>query len=444
MIPLQTQVQQQKQSLSLRQQQSLKILQLPLPALQSYLAELLLENPLAELDTGATDMVSIEDAQEAAFLQEGDIRHPEEPSVSDFSGKQTVPETLQEHLLKQLRQDRRLPAEYLDRCCFLVESLNTRGYLDEPISLLAEAMGISEEDALQALYAVQSLTPAGVGARDLSECLTLQLVQTKYFNGYTLKIICCHLPLLARKNYRAIAKALRIPEKEARHWCEVVQQLNPIPGQGFAETAMERYIVPEAQISLENGQLTIHRSQQAVPWVRRCSDYDHLSGSSDPALREYLHRNEVQLAELQADLELREATIFQILRCVTELQRAYITGDTPSPLPLAIRDVAVQLSLHPSTVSRAVQGKYITCPIGTIPLRSLFTPAVGGTFSAGRKTVLDQLRRLIAAEDQEHPLSDETLRSELNALGISLSRRSIAAYRKELAIPPAYVRRNRK
>lgn len=441
MILSQSQVQQQKQTLSQRQQQSLKILQLPLAALRNYLAELLLENPLAELDGGTMGTVSVEETLETASRRETSGEQPERASILDFSGERDGQETLQEHLLAQLRQDRRLPPEYLSRCCFLVESLNGRGYLDEPVPLLAEAMGVSEEDAMQALYAVQSLTPTGVGARDLEECLTLQLVQTRHFNEYTLKIICCHLPLLARKNYRAIAEALGIRENEARRWCEVVQSLDPIPGRGFAENALERYVLPEAEIVLEHSTLVIRCNQRTMLQVRRSSAYDHLRGSGDPAVRNYLHRNEEQLADVRASLELRETTLLQVLGCAAELQRAYITGDEPSPAPVTVQAAAERLGLHPSTVSRAIQEKYVTCPIGTIPIRSLFSPVVSGARAASRRAAMDQLRRLVSAEDREQPLSDEALRLGLEALGISLSRRSVAAYREELGIPPAYVRR---
>lgn len=436
-----------KQVLSVSMQQSLQILQMPLSQLQSYLTEQLLGNPLAEMEIQDPDAVSVEEMMEIRdqfdFLDDFDSFDTSGVSISDIPFPTRRGETLSEHLLAQLNEDIHLPREYLPWCSFLVKNLDRRGYLDESMDLLAAILDIPLSDAMQALYAVQSLSPTGVGARNLQECLLLQLAETPDFNAWTIKIITQHLGLLSKNNIRGIATALGIREADALRYCNAVRRLNPIPAQGFSVGTPEQFVFPEALVEEQEGSLSVHYNRKAIPRITENRNYASALLQADPGLWGYLKGQQRQIEKIRSDLSEREHTVVRILEEVLGRQRDYLLGRSSAPLPMTLHEVASALGLHPSTVSRAVQEKYVTFPIGTLPLRQLFSQATGCSHTVSKKAALSHLRQLIEAEDKSIPLSDESLRQTLSSLGIVLSRRSVAAHREELGIPAAYIRKRR-
>lgn len=446
--------QEQKQIITVAMKQSLAVLSMPLQNLQSYLNEMSAENPLIELDE--TYGRAPQEYQTAAQV-ENDFngaafetwRAPARQSSSaseepyEPANHTAAPESFKEHLLRQLDQDAALPASYLPAVHFLVESLNSRGYLDDPIDVLADVMGISVDDAMQALYVVQSLSPTGVGARDLQECLILQLAESRDFNAATLGIVKNCLPLLAKRQYHAIARKLHLSDSEAQHWCDVVCALNPIPSRGFYAPDDNRYIVPDAYVTQENGALRVQYNSAMLPKVNLNHEYcAMLSESQDPGSQTYLRQALSQAKKVQKDLENRESTLVRVITCVLTAQQAYLTGAEKNPAILTINDVASRLELHPSTVSRAVKDKYIVFDGRTFPLKALFHTPVSETVSVSRPAVKKHLKYLIDTEDKTHPLSDECLKKQMAAAGIDISRRTIAAYREEMEIPCASMRRS--
>lgn len=378
-----------KQVLSVSMQQSLQILQMPLSQLQSYLTEQLLGNPLAEMEIQDPDAVSVEEMMEIRdqfdFLDDFDSFDTSGVSISDIPFPTRRGETLSEHLLAQLNEDIHLPREYLPWCSFLVKNLDRRGYLDESMDLLAAILDIPLSDAMQALYAVQSLSPTGVGARNLQECLLLQLAETPDFNAWTIKIITQHLDLLSKNNIRGIAAALRIREADALHWCNAVRRLNPIPSQGFSVGTPEQFVIPEALVEERGGRLFIHYNQKAIPHIVENHRYAAALLRAEPELRRYLDGQRTQIKRLRSDLSGRESTVVRILEEILGRQKNYLLGRSSVPLPMTLQEVASALGLHPSTVSRAVQEKYVTFPIGTLPLRQLFSQVAGRSMRPAKK-----------------------------------------------------------
>lgn len=442
-----SQSQTQQQTLSLSQQQSLKLLQLPLSALQEHLIEASIENPMVDLgqlsSSTEAEPVIRQDLSGSRFeralvrrqLAEEDHIAPEQ------SADPALEETFTSHLKAQLPQiSKHLPDRYLPMCEFIIESLDRRGYLDEPIDLLAATMGVSVEDAMQALYAVQTLSPLGTGARSLEECLMLQLADGPHFNRYTLALVREDmLMLLAKNDFSAIAKSLQFSLKDAQHYCQVIRSLNPIPSNGFRSVQDDNHaVIPEALIERREGELVVHYNRRALPTIAVNPEYKAIMDTTgDQETKEYLKQNYQQVKKLQQDLEKRESTLVRLIQYILDVQKDYVLDRQPAPSPLSVQEIAQALDLHPSTISRAVKDKYITLNGHTFPLKNLLGAQIGKGIPVSREMLKICMQRILAAEDKDHPLSDASLSSALETMNIHLSRRTVALYREEFGIPAA-------
>lgn len=441
-----SQKQTQQQALSPAMQQSLHILQLPLSALQEHLNDISMENPMVELSITEKQLPQFQKDLSGRRFERAASQHTRDDAPLEPHDEDAVQETFVSHLKKQLPQiARHLPERYLPMCEFIIESLDRRGYLDEPIDLLAATMGVSVEDATQALYAVQTLSPTGTGARTLEECLILQLAEGKDFNRYTLAIVRKHLLLLANRDYSALGKALKLSVAEAQSYGQVIRALNPIPSNGFRAHQDDNHpVIPDALVDIREDDMVIHYNHGALPRISVNRDYQAiLDSTDDPCVQEYLQEKLLQLNKLRQDLEKRERTLVRLIQFVLSIQKDFALGLTEAPAPLSIQEIAEHLSLHPSTVSRAVKDKYITVGGYTMPLKNLLSAQIGKGIPMSKAMLKLWMNRLIDAEDKGHPLSDESLSAALAAMDIHISRRTVAAYREEFEIPPASRRKIR-
>lgn len=448
------QVQEQRQLMSAAMQQSMKILQLPLLSLQEYLNELATENPMLDVDAASLPAgIQAEPArpvEDKVWKEEigDDIferrvkRRADSADISEYADLAAPGETFTQQLHDQLNSDRSIPKKYLPLAHFIVESLNARGYLDESLEEIADLTGAPLCCVQQALYIVQDLTPTGVGARSLQECLVLQLAQSHSFNAATLKVVNECLPLLAKDDLGAIAKRLGVSKAEAKRACDAVRALNPIPSRGYPGGESTAFTVPEAVVQHSEDGYAISYNRAALPKVSVNPEYEQMMKESEGEVQSYLRENHQKARRLLQDLDYREGTITKVLRYVLTAQDAFLSGRSAGPAPLTLQEIADALGLHPSTISRAVKDKTILFNGKTLPLRELFsTPVTQG--GASRGMALRQLKRLIDAEDPHSALSDDALASALRSLGINVSRRTVAAYRQELEIPSAAVRKRR-
>lgn len=440
------QTQKQKLKLTAAMQQSLNLLALPIPALGEYLNEISCGNVMIDVEEQNDGLTASELSVEVRPGYDDDLLPSWYSSDADEDKIQRIGEpvragSFKSYLLEQLESS--VPSAWYPSCRFLIESLNERGYLDEPVEALSEAMGIRPDDTMQALFAVQMLSPTGVGARDLRECLILQLAEGDDFSECALKIINQHLPLLANGKIATIAKKLGISKEEAERYCDVIRNLNPIPSSGFETSYETVYVVPEAVIELQNERIVLHYNRRAIPRISINSDYySMMKSSKDSTLAGFLRSSYSQANSLRKALCERESTITRVIGCVLEFQSEYIRGKRQTPAPVALQDVADRLELHISTVSRAIKDKYITLPSGTILLKSLFVNRVSEQTSISRADIMSRLKTLIDHENVMSPLSDEKLRLALSAMGVDISRRTVAAYRQELGYPSASNRKS--
>lgn len=439
--------QSQQQIISASMQQSLHVLQLPLNGLQAYLTDLLVENPLIDLNQLHPDLSErcTSDTWSSPGTRRSFDSDLEKEQMLENSPDMALEETFVSHLKQQLPQIcQYLPQRYLPICDFLIESLDSRGYLDDPIDLLAPILGVSTEDMAQALYAVQSLSPTGVAARSLEECLMLQLAEGPHFNRCTLSIIRHYLEPLARQDFTAIARALGITRGEVQQYYHVIRGLNPIPSNGFrsAHSGIP-YVIPEAYVEVQEEGITVEYNRQAVPVLAVNPDYHTLfEHTDDPNTKSYLSTQYTQVKKLRTDLERRESTLLSVIRHILQVQSDYILNRTPAPLPLSVQDLADALGLNPSTISRAIKDKYISISGRLVPLKQLLSAQIGKGIPVSRRMLQVCMTRLVDGEDKAHPLSDQSLTDALQTMGISLSRRTVAQYRDEFGIAPASRRRH--
>ncbi len=456
---VQAPLQKQSQHLAITQNvlQSLRILSMPAAELSLYLRESICENPLLDLDAvseadalplphgwekqrakDAGDDGDDDAGTETKFrLEYGDIWRG---SAQEMPEPATAESTFADMLLEQVN------TVHVDEktrllCHYIIGCLNQRGWLDIPIEDLSAGTGQSIFDMTQALYYVQSLHPAGVGARNLRECLLLQLAQSQDFNPRTVKLVTEGLPLLAANNTAAVQKLLQCGKDAAGHTMGIIRKLNPIPSQGYHTGEMYSVIIPDVVVSADENGIAVMLNERYLPKLRVNREYLDMADSSMETAK-YLGEKAKEARALQNAVEEREKTLAAVMRAIIQRQEGFFTHGM-ALLPMTQAEIAQELRVHISTVSRAVQGKYLNGPMGTVEIKKLFSGAVkaveGEAVSANM--VKRRLAELIRGEDSRRPLSDENLRAVLAAMNIKIARRTVAKYREELGIMAASLRK---
>lgn len=427
--------------------QSLNVLRMPVLELARYIGDAILENPVLDVEalteTGEPpeypeppgerdDAWDDADFGEASYLDIWRVRPTREDSVWDAGTEQA---DFSEMLAEQVRTGGGNDS-FNALCLYLIGCLNQSGYLDVPVEELAHETNCSVFDVTQALYFVQSLYPPGVGARNLSECLLLQLAESHEFCEHTVRLATAGLSLLAERDTTGVAKLLRCDETAAARCMKVVAGLNPIPSQGYYTGERAAAIIPDVIVRGEAGELSVAMNERYVPRIRFQTPCD--PSQTDRETQRYLFRKTKEARLLQSSVEERTKTLTLIVQAILRKQHSYFRhGGALEPMTQS--EIGEMVGLHASTVSRAVRGKYIEFPSGVVALKSLFCGSVPHTVSGAVSSdaVTRQLRRIIEREDSRRPLSDESLCAALRAAGVGVARRTVAKYRAELGIPAA-------
>lgn len=434
----------QRQILSQTLRQSLQYLQMPVTELAEYLQEQSLSNPLLEVDYAPTsDFILPISVVENGGAQSS-RRSSSESSAVDAFYASSRPESFSEYLMEQVNCMQQVDETTRTVCCFLIECLDSTGYLSCSLPELAGELELSLYDVEQALYLLQMLEPAGVGARDVTECLLLQLAQGKDFTAANIRMIREGLPLLAKREYAALSQLLNLPLKTIYESEAVIKALNPIPSRGFySGDTYHNYIVPEASILCRDGQLTVEMNTRSLPRISLSQEYITMMDRAEhPEAQNYLRRRLAEAKSTIAQIDSRQSTLQNLLLVIIRRQQGYFMG-TEHLRPMTMQQVADEMHLNTSTVSRAVKDKYIQFQTRLIPLRSLFSSSLQGDNGSlvSADAAKQQLRLFIRTEDPGAPLSDEALTAALSSVGIHLSRRTVAKYRAELNIPSAASRK---
>ncbi len=453
----------QQQTLAPQMRKSLEILQTSTLELTHLIQQALETNPVLE---DLTELLSLDEeapeeseADSLDYLNETDddwrdrtiLEGKSSPwTTEDEERRQRVydsivaPETLQMHLQTQLDQAMVEP-EIRQAGQAILGNLDDRGFLDLPARTLATRLNIRREEMDAALKLVQSFTPAGVGASGIPESLLLQLERNSGRDTIEYRIVRDHLEDLARKRHPQIARALGITVERVAEAATHIGRLTPNPGGEFDPTG-NPYILPDVVIEKnDDGNWSGRLTGEHLPNLRINDFYKDMIGKSgtDSKARQFLRDQIRDGRSLIHAISLRQETILAIAHKIIEHQPGFLAKGPRHLRPLTMNDVADELSLHATTISRAVAGKYVLTPHGLMEMRAFF--ATGYQTSDGTEVsnagVREALQRLVTAEDPLKPLSDEALMNGLADQGIKVARRTVAKYREQLSILPSHLRK---
>ena len=443
-------IQKQVQRLNQQMLQRVELLQMSALELEAYLRELEQENPVVELETAEMPLTTSRDEElilRLRWLEDNDYQNRYyQPAAEELDPVERIgnagglEETLERFLNRQL--DRMKLDRELDRAArCLAACLDRSGYLRITLEELSGPFQMPVSCLERALNLLQSLEPAGVGAADLAQCLELQLQRIGY-GGAALAIVRGHLDLLAKRHYRAIAEKLSVSMDEIR-WAEaVIRELDPRPGSIFDEPEQTVYIQADVFVVKEDGMFVVRTKKKERAAFRISGEYRTLlNESDDPEVRSYLKEKLRQAEWVLTAISQREETLLRCARAIVARQQDFFRLGPVGMKPLRLADVAEEVGIHESTVSRAIREKYLQCAKGVYPLRYFLSRGIAaeqeGAGEAGTEAAKELLRTLIDVEDKMHPLSDQKLCEEMARQGCAISRRTVAKYRVELGIPSA-------
>jgi len=456
----------QRMTLSPQVYQGLSILAMPVMELQNLIEAEVLENPVLETDEVDTDPQDAESSpsesaqtdQERAWedwLDMYEDLHPfnattaadsdtEADGVGEYS---PVTQTFAEYLMSQLG-----PLDVSDdvyrAAAAVVGLLDDDGYFKGELVEVAAIAAVDIPTAAEGVSAVQSLDPPGVGARTLAEALSIQLAHLGIEDPLLDLLIRDHLQDIASNQFARIARVAGVEESEIRQAVSVLRQLNPRPAGEFSAGPAPGYLVPDVTVRRFDDTWMVFPNNEFIPSLRVSSRYRNMlrSGSQvDDETKRYL-KDKIRSAEaFIRNVDRRKDTISRIAEKVLEAQQDYFENGTGPLRPLRLEDVAVELGVHLSTVSRGVTGKYMMTPYGLFEIKHFFS---GGYrtrtgMDVASTSIKHRIRDLIASEDPAKPYSDQKLVETLNLEGVTVARRTVAKYREELGIEPSWARRRR-
>ena len=455
-------------------QQAIRLLQLSTLELQQELQQALESNPLLEqIDTH--EEIDTRETQDSETLDTADALEqkemPEElpldaswdtiytagtPSgtsgdyIDDelpvYQGETT--QTLQDYLMWQVELT---PFSDTDRAIAtsIVDAVDDTGYLTVPLEDILESMGDEEIDIDEVeavLKRIQRFDPVGVAAKDLRDCLLIQLSQfdktTPWLEEARL-IISDHLDLLANHDFRTLMRVTRLKEDVLKEAVNLIQSLDPRPGQSI-QTGEPEYVIPDVLVRKHNGHWTVELNSDSIPRLQINQHYASMCNNARNDGDSQFIRSNLQDAKwLIKSLESRNDTLLRVSRCIVEQQQAFFEPGEEYMKPMVLADIAQAVEMHESTISRVTTQKYLHSPRGIFELKYFFSSHVNteGGGEASSTAIRALVKKLIAAENPAKPLSDSKLTSLLSEQGIMVARRTVAKYRESLSIPPSNQRK---
>ncbi|MCX6622121.1 MAG: RNA polymerase factor sigma-54, partial [Acidobacteria bacterium] len=367
----------------------------------------------------------------------------EKPSFETFL---SAPVTLPDYLESQLSLVV-LPDGVRDAADSIIGNLDENGYLTTTIEEIAASEDRKLEDLEAGLKAVQSLDPAGVGARDVRECLLLQLESRSGKGGVAWQIVANQMKMLEMRQWKDLARALNRPLEHIQIALAVIKHLDPRPGLRYSGPGA-RPIELDVTIFRDGDQWVIQLNDEDLPQLRLNAQYRRmLDRDQEPSkeVRNYVKERFASALQLMKNIEQRKQTIVKVCQSIIRRQGDFLDHGLDYLKPMMIKDVAEEIGVHPSTVSRAVASKYSRTPQGVFELRYFFSEAVQGPSGSATPLLIlkRRVKKMIEEEDPSHPLTDEHITARLQAEGIDVTRRTVAKYREDMKIPSTHQRRVR-
>lgn len=457
-------------------QQAIRLLQLSNVELQMEVQEALESNMMLEIDEEDSEQAEQQPAEKQTSDRESDLDVndiPEDLPVDSawediydggsyypssgygssenslFENQEAGEKTLREHLLWQLNLT---PTGDREKAIAitLIDSLDDAGYLTVSLEDILESLGDDmdvELDEVEAvLHLIQTMDPPGVAARDLRECLLLQLEQIEddtHWLDKARELVDHHMQLMGTRDYNQLMRRLKVNREELQKIIAVVQGLNPRPG-SQVQGGRTEYIVPDVYVRKEKGMWRVELNNETLPQLRVNRSYANMirkadNSSDNTSLKTHLQEAKWFIKSLQS----RSETLLKVASAIVERQRAFLEHGEEAMKPLVLHDIAEALGMHESTISRVTTRKYMHTPRGIYELKYFFSSHVGTEQgdTCSSTAIRAMIKKLISDEPSEKPLSDSKIAKSLSSQGINVARRTVAKYREAMSIPPSNERK---
>lgn len=449
--------------------QAIQILQFNTQELDSYVEEQLLTNPILEI-TAPAPQESERSTEEFQTKNEEFpskentefdwAEHFKEKEYDDISYKQweynaekseytyeqfvSSEITLTEHLMFQLQF---APIKQSCRSIgrYMIESLDENGYMTLTVEEIAKEFGVEAEKVSIVLEAIQNFEPAGVGARNLKECLLIQLRHQGKDDPVVKEVINHYLEDIAGNRLNNIAKALSITAKDVQEISDLIKGLEPKPGRQFGSANETRYIVPDVTVEKIDGEYIVTVNESSAPKLTVSPYYQKMLIDSDKEsnISKFLTGRLNSALWLIKSIEQRRQTIYNVVSAVVKYQIDFFEKGPKYLKTLTLKQIADEVGIHESTVSRSINGKYMQSPRGIYEIKYFFTSGVSGNSGEGiaSESIKTFIREIVENEDPKSPLSDQAMVEMLTEKGIDISRRTVAKYRDEMNLPSSSKRK---
>lgn len=453
--------------------QAIKILQLPRGELDALIHEEMDQNPVLAVEQGEegalpedpptsgeepTTTASTDEIDWRTYLESYNEDVPALPPTGDDDADEerqntieSLPnraESLAEHLTWQLRFSD-LTAEEQQLASLIIGNLDVDGYLHTPLEEIAASAGVRPEELERVLLIVQECDPPGVGARDLRECLLLQLRAqerddpsvTDPFLSLATTIVRDHLAALEGRRFDRLAKDLGVTPEAVTQAVKLITSLEPKPGRNFGDGDV-RYVTPDVDVRKVGDEYVVTLNEEGLPRLKISSSYRRLLAEGGEA-KDYVQEKIRAAAWLIKSIHQRQRTLLLVAQSIVKFQQDFLTYGVSHMRPLVLRDVAEDVGSHESTVSRAIANKYISTPRGIYALKQFFTTGLKGRQGpdVAAESVKERIREMIMNEDPTQPLSDEEIARSLLRDNVTIARRTVAKYRESMNILPSAKRK---
>lgn len=423
--------QQQTLKLAMTQEltQAIALLQYSAQELSAFLENKALENPLLQVENNHIQPIN-------PLIDRNRRKHTkntENDWIEQIAAKSS---TNEDQLLNQLNL-RKYSSIQLKIIKYLIENLDVNGYLTSEPEEIAALLGVHIELVEESIIVIQTLEPAGIGARNLQECLLIQLERENLKDDLALTILTHYFIPFAEKKWKQIAKELQITLQKIQEIFDLVQQLSPRPG-ALLEQENASYIIPDAIVERFGEGFAVRLCDDILPKISFNDHYyQKLTTTKDSQVSRFLQEKVQDYQWIMKSIEQRKETLTRVVSKIVEKQTRFFENGKEYLVPMTMKEVAGELEIHESTVSRAVKEKFVQTPIGTFPLKSFFTSTIQtvSNESTSSSQVKNEIASMIDSEDKQRPLSDQEIVEKLNTTqGIVVSRRTVAKYRDQLGI----------
>ncbi|MBC8591450.1 RNA polymerase factor sigma-54 [Wansuia hejianensis] len=435
--------------------QAIQLLQFNSLELNEYIKKEIEENPVLEMEENFNELGKLEELPEEkdidwkefiekyddiSYRPQIDKNHEEH----NYESLATYSLSLKDYLIDQLNFINLGDFQY-EVGKYIIQSLSPNGYLDYSTDEIASQLKIDTKEVEDVLKIIQSFEPIGVGARNLKECLLIQIRKEKDIDPLVNKIVTDHLEDLAYNRMPKISKELEIDISKIQEACDYIKTLEPKPGRGFGDENTDgvKFIIPDATIELVDGDFVIKINDITGPRLNINNYYKKLiQNNPDKEATAFLTERLNSAIWMIKSIEQRRQTIYKVVESILKHQIGFFKFGKKALLPLTLKEVAEDIDMHESTISRATNGKYVQTPRGLYELKYFFTtglPGLGGDLSS--TSIKATIKDIIGKENPKKPYSDQNISNILKDRGISISRRTVAKYRDELDIPSSSMRK---